>query len=166
MEAVILLSVFCQVLGECYSMKGTGKVLTFISNVCRHNGVTHLKGGVGCFATLSPFRFYNAISKLLRQRHSQALAKVDEPRLRRTWEEFEYRVDISRVTNGTHIEHLYLKCMSFHVVFKLFRIGIAVLAPVVMKSSILWDIMPCSPLKVNRRFGGTYRLRRQGRNVG
>jgi hypothetical protein len=23
-----------------------------------------------------------------------------------------------------------------------------------MKSSIFWDIPPCSPLKVNRRFGG------------
>jgi hypothetical protein len=26
-----------------------------------------------------------------------------------------------------------------------------------MKSSVLWDIMPCSPFKVNRRFGGTCR---------
>jgi hypothetical protein len=26
------------------------------------------------------------------------------------------------------------------------------------KSSIFWDITHCSPLKVNRRFGGTYRL--------
>jgi hypothetical protein len=28
-------------------------------------------------------------------------------------------------------------------------------------SSIFWDIMPCSPLKVNRRFGGICGLRRQ-----
>jgi hypothetical protein len=27
-----------------------------------------------------------------------------------------------------------------------------------VKSTIFWDITPCSPLKVNRRFGGTYRL--------
>jgi hypothetical protein len=27
-----------------------------------------------------------------------------------------------------------------------------------MKSSIFWDITPCSPLKVNRRFGGRCRL--------
>jgi hypothetical protein len=27
-----------------------------------------------------------------------------------------------------------------------------------MKSSIFWDITPCSPLNVNRHFGGTYRL--------
>jgi hypothetical protein len=32
-----------------------------------------------------------------------------------------------------------------------------------MKSSVFWDIGPCSPLKVNRRFGGTYRLHLQGR---
>jgi hypothetical protein len=29
---------------------------------------------------------------------------------------------------------------------------------VVMKSMNFWDIMPCSLLRVNRRFGGTYRL--------
>jgi hypothetical protein len=29
------------------------------------------------------------------------------------------------------------------------------------KRSILWDIMKCSQLKVNRRFGGTYRLQLQ-----
>jgi hypothetical protein len=38
-----------------------------------------------------------------------------------------------------------------------------VLTAVVMKSNIFWDITPCSPLKVNRRFGGTYRLHLQGR---
>jgi hypothetical protein len=27
-----------------------------------------------------------------------------------------------------------------------------------MKSTILWDITPCSPLIVNRRFRGTYHL--------
>jgi hypothetical protein len=41
-------------------------------------------------------------------------------------------------------------------------VGFEVLTPVVMKSSIFWDIKPCSPLKVNRRFGGTYRLHLQG----
>jgi hypothetical protein len=29
--------------------------------------------------------------------------------------------------------------------------------------SIFWDITPCSLVKVNRRFGGTYRLHLQGR---
>jgi hypothetical protein len=36
---------------------------------------------------------------------------------------------------------------------------------VVIKSTIFWDRTPCSPLKVNRRFGGTYRLYLQGRRV-
>jgi hypothetical protein len=31
------------------------------------------------------------------------------------------------------------------------------------KSIIFWDMTPCSPLGVNRRFGGTYRLHLQGR---
>jgi hypothetical protein len=37
-----------------------------------------------------------------------------------------------------------------------------VLTAVVIKSSILWDITPSSPLEVNRRFGGTCRLHLQG----
>jgi hypothetical protein len=41
--------------------------------------------------------------------------------------------------------------------------GLEVLTEVVMKSTIFWDITPCSPLKVNQRFGGTYRLQLQGR---
>jgi hypothetical protein len=32
-----------------------------------------------------------------------------------------------------------------------------------MKSVNFWDITPCSPLKVSRRFGGTYRLYLEGR---
>jgi hypothetical protein len=34
-----------------------------------------------------------------------------------------------------------------------------------MKSSIFWDIMPCSPLKVNRRFGGNCRLHLECRRI-
>jgi hypothetical protein len=34
-----------------------------------------------------------------------------------------------------------------------------------MKNSVFWDITPCSPLKVNRRFGGSRRLRHQGRRI-
>jgi hypothetical protein len=41
--------------------------------------------------------------------------------------------------------------------------GSEVLTAVVMKSTIFWDIMLCSPLRVNQRFGGgTYRLHLQG----
>jgi hypothetical protein len=32
-----------------------------------------------------------------------------------------------------------------------------------LKSIIFWDITPCSPLSVNRSFGGTYRFHLQGR---
>jgi hypothetical protein len=28
----------------------------------------------------------------------------------------------------------------------------------VLKSSVVWDITPCIPLKVSRRFGGSYLL--------
>jgi hypothetical protein len=40
-----------------------------------------------------------------------------------------------------------------------------VLAAVVMKGSIFWDITPRSPLKVNRCFGGTFRLHFQGPGI-
>jgi hypothetical protein len=43
-------------------------------------------------------------------------------------------------------------------------VGFEVLTAVVMKSTIFWDITPCIPLSVRRRFGGTYRLHLQGRN--
>jgi hypothetical protein len=36
---------------------------------------------------------------------------------------------------------------------KCLRVGCEVLTAVVMKSPLFWDITPCSPLKVNRRFG-------------
>jgi hypothetical protein len=41
-------------------------------------------------------------------------------------------------------------------------VGFEVLAAVVMKSTIFWHITSCSPLSVNRRFGGTYHLHLQG----
>jgi hypothetical protein len=34
-----------------------------------------------------------------------------------------------------------------------------------LRSSIFWDIKPCGLLKVNRRFGGTYRLYLQGLRI-
>jgi hypothetical protein len=35
----------------------------------------------------------------------------------------------------------------------------------VIKSSVLLDITPCSPLKVNRRYGGTFRFHLQGQRI-
>jgi hypothetical protein len=40
-------------------------------------------------------------------------------------------------------------------------VAFEVLIAVVVNSIIFWDITPCSPLDVNRRFGGTYRLKLQ-----
>jgi hypothetical protein len=44
-------------------------------------------------------------------------------------------------------------------------IGFEVLTAVVMKSSTFWDIMSCSQLKVNRRFGGIGPLPLRGRRI-
>jgi hypothetical protein len=45
-------------------------------------------------------------------------------------------------------------------------VGFEVLTAVVIKSTIFRDITPCSPLRVNQRFAGTYRLHLQGRKRG
>jgi hypothetical protein len=42
----------------------------------------------------------------LKQRITTATAGVDEDMLMRVWQEFDYRVDICRVTKGAHIEQL------------------------------------------------------------
>jgi hypothetical protein len=42
---------------------------------------------------------------------------------------------------------------------------VLVLTAVVIKSYIFWDIMPCSLLKINRRFGGPCRLNIQGQRI-
>jgi hypothetical protein len=44
-------------------------------------------------------------------------------------------------------------------------VGFEVITAVVMKSSVFWDITPCGPLKVNRHFGGTFRLHLHGRRI-
>jgi hypothetical protein len=44
-------------------------------------------------------------------------------------------------------------------------VGFKVLTAVVMKSSVLWDIKLCSPLKVYQRFKGTCHLSLQGRRI-
>jgi hypothetical protein len=45
------------------------------------------------------------------------------------------------------------------------HVGFEVLTAVVIKSTIFWDITLCIPLKVNRRFGATYRLHVQGQRI-
>jgi hypothetical protein len=48
--------------------------------------------------------------------------------------------------------------VRFLVGVKRYFIAFEVLTAVFMKSSIFWDITPCSPLEVNRRFEGTYHI--------
>jgi hypothetical protein len=45
------------------------------------------------------------------------------------------------------------------------NVGFEVIIAVVMKSSVFWDITPYSPLKVNRRFRGTYWIHLQGGRI-
>ena len=42
----------------------------------------------------------------LKQRITTAVASVDGDMLRSVWTELDYRIDICRVTKGSHIEHL------------------------------------------------------------
>jgi hypothetical protein len=46
--------------------------------------------------------------------------------------------------------------VTVHLVRMLTRVvvGFVVPTPVVMRSSVLWNITPCSPLKINRCFAG------------
>jgi hypothetical protein len=57
-----------------------------------------------------------------------------------------------------HWLHRKISSEQLHV-----NVGSVVLKAVFMKSTIFWDITPCSPLEVNRRFGGTYSRHLQGR---
>ena len=41
----------------------------------------------------------------LKQRFTTAATSVDEDMLRSVWTELDYRIDICRVTKGSHIEH-------------------------------------------------------------
>jgi hypothetical protein len=45
------------------------------------------------------------------------------------------------------------------------EVGFEVHTAVVVKSTIFWDITLHSPLSINQRFGGTYRLHLQGRKI-
>jgi hypothetical protein len=46
--------------------------------------------------------------------------------------------------------------------FPLFLVGLDVLTAVSIKSSVVWDITPSSPLRVDKRFGGDMFLRNVG----
>ena len=42
----------------------------------------------------------------LKQSITTAVSSVDEDMLRSVWTELDYRIDICRVTKGSHVEHL------------------------------------------------------------
>jgi hypothetical protein len=50
-----------------------------------------------------------------------------------------------------------MECLSVPFGIKLNQ-ELEVITTVAIKSAIVWDISPCSPLKVYRRFGGQYHL--------
>jgi hypothetical protein len=49
----------------------------------------------------------------LKQCITVAAAAADVGMLRSVWGELDYRIDICRVTKGSHIEHLYLTHVNF-----------------------------------------------------
>jgi hypothetical protein len=78
--------------------------------------------------------------------------------------------DFTDALRGNHITTKAYVCQKlFGWVRNLITIqtcvGYEVFTPVVMKITISWDIMLCSPMKVNRRFGGTYRLHLESRKI-
>jgi len=44
-----------------------------------------------------------------------AVKNIDAPMLTRVWQEFDYRIDVCRVTRGARIEHLQLSKKTFSV---------------------------------------------------
>jgi hypothetical protein len=77
----------------------------------------------------------------------------------------EYRLHVSaynkchRQTLTWNRKNILIPDFNDRILLK--GVGCEVLTAVV----IFWDITPCSPLKVNRRFGGTCRLHLQGRII-
>ncbi|GFW51944.1 uncharacterized protein TNCV_1188751 [Trichonephila clavipes] len=43
----------------------------------------------------------------IRHRIEAAVARITSDTLNKDWDELAYRLDVYRVTNGTHVEHLY-----------------------------------------------------------
>jgi hypothetical protein len=77
------------------------------------------------------------------------------------WTELNQNIFNRSIEAYSFIKKIYSACQHLTTRFVEFE----VITAVVMKSTIFWDITPCSLLKVNRRFGGTYRLYIQGRRI-
>jgi hypothetical protein len=52
--------------------------------------------------------------------------------------------------------YTHLNDMTSPFILIVYSVGFEVLTAVVIKSSFLWDITPCRPLKVNRCFGKNF----------
>jgi hypothetical protein len=61
--------------------------------------------------------------------------------------------------------HTYLHIGLYKLTITQHDFGSEVLTAVTINSYIFWDITPCSPVKVNRRFGRKYHLHLQGLRV-
>jgi hypothetical protein len=95
----------------------------------------------------------------------------------RTLFSFRYRVCFQRkIVTKRQSESLYLPYQpvhtydietktDFYMKLDIEDVGIRFLTSVVIKSYTFCKIVPCSPLKVNRRFGRTCHLHFQGRRI-
>jgi hypothetical protein len=61
--------------------------------------------------------FFSAAINLadLKARIIAAVKNIHAPMLMRVWQEIEYRIDMCRVTRGSHIERLYMSKICFSV---------------------------------------------------
>jgi hypothetical protein len=70
----------------------------------------------------------------------------------------------------SEISSIYVLLLMWETMFHAYinnkwNLEFEVLTAIVMKSSLFWDIMPCYPLKFNRRFGRTCRHHLRGRRI-
>jgi hypothetical protein len=80
-----------------------GASIFFIAAVIRALGKRGQVAVVGGKQFVPPFPRDLA---LLWSRIIATVKSIDAPTLTRVWQEFEYRIDVCRVTRGAHMEHL------------------------------------------------------------
>jgi hypothetical protein len=61
---------------------------------------------LGDAADVNPVIKFLTRGPQLRRRIVEAVSAIDRQMLQRVWKKLDYRIDICRVTNGGHIEHL------------------------------------------------------------
>jgi hypothetical protein len=67
--------------------------------------------------------------------------------------------------NEFTLKDIQTELIRFRESFANAVIAVQVLTAVVMKSFVFWDITPCSPLSINRRFGGSCGHTLHGRRI-